>query len=478
MPCGSSAARLTSILRHGARAVRAVRASTEAERLKLVGLSGLLTRADYCLAMPKRTLILLLAAPLLAGAVTFAQSPAAASALALGPCAARPRGLRLRDTACPAGPQRPDPGHDLAELERRLAGPTPSQRRRRRARGRARAGGAAARRIHRQAIAPALARATCWSSTSAARGESDPLSCPALEQLQHGPREHGASNAARLQIGPARGGFTTQETVHDIEALRQAGGYEKLVLYGTSYGTKVALEYAERYPQHVEALRARLGRARPTGRNRSAIPTFQAIAPVARRAVLAAALRGDHSRIRSATSRAWSRGCASHALQRLRLRRLGRRTHAKLGRGRPARHPGGRRPEPRAARAAARGGAARRCAATPTRCCACRPALGGADPERAQRPRPPGELGDASRRSPVRRRPPARRRPSRGSAPPPAHPARRSPRLPARPAGVRLLPVRRRPPRSTRASSSACAGWPDASPPPPAAGAAAERARR
>ena len=26
------------------------------------------------------------------------------------------------------------------------------------------------------------------------------------------------------------------------------------MLYGTSYGTKVALEYAERYPQHVEAL--------------------------------------------------------------------------------------------------------------------------------------------------------------------------------------------------------------------------------
>ena len=26
------------------------------------------------------------------------------------------------------------------------------------------------------------------------------------------------------------------------------------MLYGTSYGTKVALEYAERYPQNVEAL--------------------------------------------------------------------------------------------------------------------------------------------------------------------------------------------------------------------------------
>ena len=33
-----------------------------------------------------------------------------------------------------------------------------------------------------------------------------------------------------------------------------AGGYEKLVLYGTSYGTKVAEEYAQAYPSHVEAL--------------------------------------------------------------------------------------------------------------------------------------------------------------------------------------------------------------------------------
>ena len=33
-----------------------------------------------------------------------------------------------------------------------------------------------------------------------------------------------------------------------------AGGYEKLVLWGTSYGTKVAEEYAQEYPQHVEAL--------------------------------------------------------------------------------------------------------------------------------------------------------------------------------------------------------------------------------
>ena len=56
------------------------------------------------------------------------------------------------------------------------------------------------------------------------------------------------------QIGPERAFYTSLDCVADIEALRKALGYEKLVLWGTSYGTKVAEEYAQEYPQHVEAL--------------------------------------------------------------------------------------------------------------------------------------------------------------------------------------------------------------------------------
>ena len=40
-----------------------------------------------------------------------------------------------------------------------------------------------------------------------------------------------------------------------------AGGYEKLVLYGTSYGTKVAEEYAQAYPEPCRSARARFRRA-------------------------------------------------------------------------------------------------------------------------------------------------------------------------------------------------------------------------
>jgi pimeloyl-ACP methyl ester carboxylesterase len=84
-------------------------------------------------------------------------------------------------------------------------------------------------------------------------GLSHPLSCAAFEHLRHGLSPTAVAICAG-QIGETRGLYTTADTVADIEAIRQAGGYEKLVLYGTSYGTKVAERYAQEYPTHVEAL--------------------------------------------------------------------------------------------------------------------------------------------------------------------------------------------------------------------------------
>ncbi len=48
--------------------------------------------------------------------------------------------------------------------------------------------------------------------------------------------------------------YGTAETVEDVEAVRQAVGIEKIVLYGVSYGTFVAESYARRYPDHVASL--------------------------------------------------------------------------------------------------------------------------------------------------------------------------------------------------------------------------------
>jgi pimeloyl-ACP methyl ester carboxylesterase len=84
-------------------------------------------------------------------------------------------------------------------------------------------------------------------------GASNALHCAALD----GPSTDSIVTAARRcaeQLGPARGFFTTPDSVEDIEAIRQASGYDKLTIYGVSYGTKVATAYAARYPEHVDGL--------------------------------------------------------------------------------------------------------------------------------------------------------------------------------------------------------------------------------
>lgn len=112
-------------------------------------------------------------------------------------------------------------------------------------------------------------------------GLSHPLSCPAFEHLRAGgPSPHAVSICA-AQIGMTRDLYTTAQTVADIEAIRRAGDYEKLVLYGTSYGTKVAERYAQTYPSHVEALILD-SVVSPNGPDPLNLPTFEAIPRVLR----------------------------------------------------------------------------------------------------------------------------------------------------------------------------------------------------
>lgn len=113
-------------------------------------------------------------------------------------------------------------------------------------------------------------------------GQSGPLNCPVLNSE---PSSLNLTSIGQLfetcagQLGAARGFFTTEDSVEDIEAIRQALGYEKLALRGVSYGTKVALRYAERYPQRVESLLLDSVVA-ANGPDAFEVPTFQAIAPV------------------------------------------------------------------------------------------------------------------------------------------------------------------------------------------------------
>ncbi len=122
-------------------------------------------------------------------------------------------------------------------------------------------------------------------------GQSQALSCKALKG------RGGLSPTARTiaacaaQLGPSRSFYSTADSVADIEAIRRAGGYEKLVLYGTSYGTKVAEMYAQAYPQHVEALILD-SVVPPAGPEPFDRPTFQALPRVLRSVCLRHACRG------------------------------------------------------------------------------------------------------------------------------------------------------------------------------------------
>jgi len=90
-------------------------------------------------------------------------------------------------------------------------------------------------------------------------GGSGRLSCPELEHVpfdgaETRPATQLAVAACAARLGPARAHYATADSVADLESVRAALGVDRIVLYGTSYGTKVALDYAAAYPQHVEKL--------------------------------------------------------------------------------------------------------------------------------------------------------------------------------------------------------------------------------
>ena len=84
-------------------------------------------------------------------------------------------------------------------------------------------------------------------------GRSGLLRCRALERanlLEGGV----AAGRCAARIGRRRALYTSRESVEDIESIRVALGYERIALFGISYGTKVALGYAAMHPGNVERL--------------------------------------------------------------------------------------------------------------------------------------------------------------------------------------------------------------------------------
>lgn len=77
-------------------------------------------------------------------------------------------------------------------------------------------------------------------------GQSGALKCPGL--LKEG---LGALARCGESLGASRADYSSQESVDDLEALRQALGAPSLSLYAVSYGGKVAAMYAREHPAGV-----------------------------------------------------------------------------------------------------------------------------------------------------------------------------------------------------------------------------------
>jgi pimeloyl-ACP methyl ester carboxylesterase len=101
-------------------------------------------------------------------------------------------------------------------------------------------------------MAPGLADRDLLVLDQRGTGASGRLRCRAFER--------GASSivaAARscaLQLGPTRAFYRTADSVADLEDLRRQAGYERLLPFGVSYGTKLALDYAAAYPTRTAGL--------------------------------------------------------------------------------------------------------------------------------------------------------------------------------------------------------------------------------
>lgn len=63
--------------------------------------------------------------------------------------------------------------------------------------------------------------------------------------------EHSKNCVERLRADTDLTAYTTDAAAHDIEAVRQAFGHKKIVLFGVSYGTRLALRYLALYPDAV-----------------------------------------------------------------------------------------------------------------------------------------------------------------------------------------------------------------------------------
>ncbi|MDO8211828.1 alpha/beta fold hydrolase [Conexibacter sp. CPCC 206217] len=105
-----------------------------------------------------------------------------------------------------------------------------------------------------QMLGPVLKTRRLVAFDQRGTGGSGRLSCPGLARTVTDAAVERAVAGCAKRLGERRIAYTSAASVEDIEAVRAALGIDTIVIYGVSYGTKVALDYAARHPQHVSRL--------------------------------------------------------------------------------------------------------------------------------------------------------------------------------------------------------------------------------
>jgi pimeloyl-ACP methyl ester carboxylesterase len=80
------------------------------------------------------------------------------------------------------------------------------------------------------------------------------IDCPPLQTAVTADAQRAAATACASTIGPQRALYGTADHAEDLDAVRKALGFDRVGLFGVSYGTKLALAYALAHPDHVDRL--------------------------------------------------------------------------------------------------------------------------------------------------------------------------------------------------------------------------------
>lgn len=101
-------------------------------------------------------------------------------------------------------------------------------------------------------LAPLLRRRELVVVDARGTGRSDVVDCPSLQAGLT--QEAIAIGQCADQLGPRFAAYTTAETAHDLDAVREALGVGRVYLYGDSYATLLGQAYAVRYPERLRGL--------------------------------------------------------------------------------------------------------------------------------------------------------------------------------------------------------------------------------